>query len=137
MTNFNLNYSAEEAASALGGSSSSSPLGMPSLVAMTAAPRRNSSSDRVEDPGAETALGAPTETAEEREDPPAERNWSAMVRFSRVSAVGSASIASSVVGATPMSEPRVSRASASNSFKLGNSCKSLRPNRIKNSLEDL
>src|SRR5882757_3783884 len=130
-------YSAEEAASALGGSSSSSPLGMPSLVAVTSSSRRNSSSDGVEDPGAATAPGAPAETAEEREDPPTEWNWSAMVRFSRVSAVGSASRASSVVGATPMSEPRASRASASNSFRLGNSCKSLRPNRIKNSLEDL
>src|SRR6266853_1216323 len=50
------NYSPAEAESAFGGSSSSSPLGIPSAVDSTS--RRNSSSEG-EDPGAEPAPGAP------------------------------------------------------------------------------
>ena len=41
------------------------------------------------------------------------------------------------VGATPSSLPRASRARASNSFRLGNSSRSLRPKRIRNSLDVL
>src|SRR5215469_6780351 len=43
----------------------------------------------------------------------------------------------SSTGANPSSLPSASRASASNSFRLGNSSKSLNPNRIKNSFEVL
>src|SRR5258707_3756404 len=59
---FRLHHSPEEAASALGGSSSSSPLGMPSAVDSTSRSRRNSSSegaggsqDDVAGPGATAA----------------------------------------------------------------------------------
>src|SRR5258707_11845826 len=51
---FRLHHSPEEAASALGGSSSSSPLGMPSAVGSTSRSRRNSSLDGT------AASGAPT-----------------------------------------------------------------------------
>src|SRR6266700_5579294 len=55
-----LHYSPAEAESAFGGSSSSSPLGMPSLVDSTSRSRRNSSSDgKAEDPCAIPAPGAP------------------------------------------------------------------------------
>src|SRR5436190_18641340 len=119
-------YSPAETESALGGSSSSSPLGMPSLVEATSRSRKSWSSD---------FAGGSHSAACDFSD--AGRLRSPAVRFSTVSAVGSASMASSVVGATPMSLPSASRASASNSFKLGNSCKSLSPKRIKNSFDDL
>src|SRR5258706_6953862 len=124
---FRLHHSPEEAASALGGSSSSSPLGMPSAVDSTSRSRRNSSSDGTADSGAQSA----SDLAEDVfEDPD-------RARFSMVSALGWASISSSVVGATPISLPRASPARAWHSLRLGNSCKSLRPKRIRNSFEDL
>src|SRR6184192_3999148 len=46
-------------------------------------------------------------------------------------------VAASSAGANPSSLPNASRASASNSFKLGSSSKSLNPNRIKNSFDVL
>src|SRR5271157_963572 len=62
---------------------------------------------------------------------------SGMGRFSRVSVDGASSRASSVAGEMPSSVPRASRARASNSLRLGSSSRSLRPKRIRNSLEDL
>src|SRR6266496_680439 len=47
------------------------------------------------------------------------------------------SLATSPAGANPSSLPNASRASASNSFKLGSSSRSLNPNRIKNSFDVL
>src|SRR5437899_3080034 len=56
-----LYHSPAEAESAFGGSSSSSPLGIPSAVDSTSRSRRNSSSEgeEGEDPGATPAPGAP------------------------------------------------------------------------------
>src|SRR5258708_7604680 len=60
---------------------------------------------------------------------------------SRLPGARPAMLASSVnafsAGANPSSLPNASRASASNSFKLGNSSRSLSPNRIKNSFDVL
>src|SRR5205823_2389171 len=106
-----LHYSPAAAPSAFGGSSSNSPAGIPSLVAATSSSINSLSV-------------AP---------------FSGNGKFSSVSAVSAFIISSSVCvpAVTPASLPSASRASASNSFKLGNSSRSLRPNRIRNSLDDL
>src|SRR5258707_1372676 len=111
-----------------GGSSSNWPLGIPSAVARASCSRNSSAS---ESSFSTCSIASSAEWCD--------FFFSSRRRHTRYWRGWSSDVCSSVTSpcAIPSSVPSASRANASNSFKLGNSSKSLNPNRIKNSFDVL